>query len=278
MALKDMTGMRFGRLLVIRLGERGPKKQTQWVCACDCNPAREVLIQASGMAAGRTKSCGCLQREAAGAHRITHGNSNTPTYMSWSHAKSRCYRRLNRNFANYGGRGITMCERWRESFAAFLADMGERPSDKHSIDRINNDGHYSCGKCEDCIARGLAANCRWATYKEQARNTRRNLIVEANGEVACVSEWSERTGLSGDMIRARVNKGGIGADVLDPNDRGPCRVIVGPDGTSRRLSEWATISGVSASTILWRIDNGWSEALAASTPKTHRYRPAERKQ
>lgn len=169
-----------------------------------------------------------------------------------------------------------MCSRWSESFAAFIEDMGDAPP-QTSIDRIDNDGHYSCGKCDDCIARGLTANCRWATYKEQARNTRRNLMIESDGIVASVAEWSERTGINQDALRARVNSGLTADESLDPATHETQRFIVGPDGTSRRLHEWATLSGVSAATIHWRIKNGWSEALAASTPKTHRFRPAERK-
>jgi len=170
-----------------------------------------------------------------------------------------------------------MCQRWRDNSAAFLADMGDPPEGR-SLDRIDVNGHYSCGKCDDCAARGLTANCRWATPKEQARNTRFNVVISAHGSSATVAEWSERTGADQGAIRERILRGFTGEDAVSTEDFSAQRVIVGPDGTALRLSEWARRTGISATTILWRIKAGWSEAFAASTPKTHKSRPAERKQ
>lgn len=278
MGLKDVTGMKFGRLTAVRRSEDTADGRVQWVCVCECDQTREVVVRSEPLRKGNTRSCGCLFRETRATTRRTHGGSYTKEFRSWSHAKNRCTNRLNTKWKDYGGRGITMCARWRDDFAAFRDDMGECPSTSHSIDRIDNDGHYSCGKCDDCRTRGLVANCRWATYIEQARNKRNSVLVRVGDESVTIPELSDRTGINEATIRNRVRKNATIDAVTDPNVDGLRRVIVGPDGTSRRLHEWATISGVSASTILWRIDNGWSEALAASTPKTHRYRPAERKQ
>jgi hypothetical protein len=102
-----------------------------------------------------------------------HGRSGTTEYQIWGMMLARCFHATNPNFPDYGGRGIRVCDRWRNSFIAFHEDMGDRPSRDHSIDRINNDGSYTCGKCEDCKATQSPSNCRWATRKQQANNTRR---------------------------------------------------------------------------------------------------------
>lgn len=112
-----------------------------------------------------------------------------------------------KDFVHYGGRGIAMCARWRSDYLAFLADMGRRPDDKTSIDRIDTDGHYSCGKCDECVARGWTANCRWATQTDQMRNTGVNKVVEWNGERMTVPEWSEKTGLKCATLLYRINSG-----------------------------------------------------------------------
>lgn len=177
--------------------------------------------------------------------------------------KIRCYCEGNPRWDRYGGRGIKVCDRWRNSFPAFLADMGMRPSPAHSIDRINNDGDYEPG------------NCRWATRIEQGRNTSRCVPV---GDIArSISEAAEISGVKQGNIRARINRGLPVETVIAPGSLEKHRVIVGPDGSHRTLAEWARVSGVAASTILWRIKSGWDEGIAASTGKTHKHRPCLRK-
>lgn len=231
------------------------------------------------MVAGRTHSCGCIRRETTGDAWRTHGRSGSRAYNSWNHAKKRCTNPKGRSWKNYGGRGITMCRRWAGSFSAFYADMGDPPTGL-SIDRIDNNAHYSCGRhdlCEDCRVRGLASNCRWADPKEQANNTRKNLLVSIDGARETLSEAVDRTGLNYARTRARYHRGEADAVVLDPASHALHRLIEGPDGTVLRLCEWAKRTGIAASTILTRIKDGWSPALAASTPKTHRFYPASQK-
>lgn len=181
-----MTGQAFGRLTVIeRSGSFGCGKgrgQAIWRCSCECGG--EVSVRRDHLVSGNTRSCGCLM----------HGISNTAEYQSWAHMRRRCGNPRNNSFHNYGGRGITVCERW-QVFENFLADMGARPSALHSIDRIDVNGNYEPG------------NCRWATAVEQNSNTRRSHFITANGLTKTLAEWSRSSGLGHNTIRCRLARG-----------------------------------------------------------------------
>lgn len=169
----DRAGKRYGRLVVVRLaGQKG--RNFYWLCKCDCGA--EKVAEGNCLVTKMTQSCGCLQRERVAAFckktKTTHGAAGTLEYHSWCSMKQRCYCRTSQSFPSYGGRGVRVCARWRDSFQAFSSDMGRRPTPAHSLDRINNDAHYSCGQCEECVVNGWPANCRWATPAEQARNRR----------------------------------------------------------------------------------------------------------
>lgn len=153
---KDLTGQRFGRLVAQR-----PERHGRYRCRCDCGG--ELIVSRGALATGATKSCGCLRRELAAARRTTHGQTYSPTWWSWAGMHARC---RNSKRKNYGGRGITVCERWR-SFQNFFDDMGERPPGM-TLDRKDNDKGYE------------PSNCRWATPLEQAANQRRRTLSLAS--------------------------------------------------------------------------------------------------
>ena len=131
-----------------------------------------------------------------------HGMTKTPAWRAWNSMMDRCYREGVPNYGSYGGRGITVCERWH-TFANFYADMGDRPEGM-SLDRIDNDGPYS------------PDNCRWATSKDQARNRRNNNILALNGEERCIKDWSELLGIHPATIRNRLRRGATAEQALQP--------------------------------------------------------------
>lgn len=138
-------------------------------------------------------------------HGQTGGRRRTPEYARWRSMVSRCTSPSRRKYAD--SRGITICDRWRESFLAFLEDMGPMPSPRFTIERIDNARGYSCGHCPDCLHRGEPANCRWASYKEQGRNGRHNHRITFDGATHCLSEWEEILGFPRGVLSTRLCQG-----------------------------------------------------------------------
>ena len=195
-----MIGQQFGRLTVIEAAaphvEPRGRHHRMWLCRCACGTEKEIYHQS--LVRGLTRSCGCLRRETTVARTQTHGHSKkgnwSATYRSWSGMITRCTSEGHDKFSYYGGRGITVCDRWSSSFENFLADMGECPP-AHSIDRVDVNGNYEPG------------NCRWATRTEQLRNKRNNVLVEYAGRKMTLVEASELSGINYSKLQARIARG-----------------------------------------------------------------------
>lgn len=180
-------GERYGKLQLIRLSsKRYTNKGGSWLCRCDCG--NERTLPESTIAV--LTSCGCSRWD----HVTTHRMSDSPEHGIWTHIKQRCGNPKNDGFYLYGGRGITVCERWERSFEEFYKDMGPRPSAKHQIDRIDSSGNYEPG------------NCRWATSAEQLRNTRRTRLLSFNGKTQCLKDWAIEMGIDKRTLGHRIVK------------------------------------------------------------------------
>lgn len=191
-----MENTKYGRLTVI---EEAPSNNPKYPyvrmfrCVCDCGTVG--LWPKTNVLRGVTKSCGCYRREWAAEAKSTHRQTGSKEWTVWAAMKRRCNNPNCKDFPNYGGRGIKVCPAW-EKFEGFLQDMGKRPSDKHTIDRIDSSGDYS------------PENCRWATQKEQQNNRRNNRRFESNGESLTLSEWANRFGVTPFLLRYHLVKQG----------------------------------------------------------------------
>lgn len=244
---EDRIGKRFGRL-VIRESLRGGYVEAD----CDCGGSARVLY--GNLQSGMTKSCGCLGRE----QRISHGLSGHPLYRTWVGMIQRCTNENSKAWKYYGGRGVTMCSAWHESFDAFLADMGDKPSAKHSIDRIDNDRGYWCGKCKECVRLGRGANCRWATAKEQANNQRiasDSVLLTFNGETLTCSQWARRVGVSRQRIQQKIAAGYPIERILAPKQEQNARRFSFL-GVSLTLGQWSKRLGIPYGLLQSRAQRG----------------------
>jgi len=191
-AYDDLSGKVFGYWNVIE-GVESRSGATLFKCECRCGVTKSV--RATHLKSGASTNCGCQRTGKLAASRRTHGKSETREFRIWLLMIDRCRNPNNKRFHSYGGRGILVCEEWAKSFSVFLADMGESPSPHHSIDRKNNNLGY------------FPSNCRWATAREQARNTRRNRMVEFQGKTITLVEAVEKAGANYGTVKWRLNHG-----------------------------------------------------------------------
>jgi hypothetical protein len=188
--LGDFTGKVFGRLTVLHRSTQSGRPK--WVCKCSCGTM--TTVRSDHLRSGCTTSCGCLNLEHSAQRGLRHGLSGTPEYNTWSAMIARCESEGNPAWSWYGGRGIKVCPRWRRSVVAFYLDVGPRP-EGHSLDRIDNNGNYEPG------------NVRWATHREQMRNTSRNKLITAHGKTKTQLDWARATGIDPALIHRRLKRG-----------------------------------------------------------------------
>lgn len=184
--VKDEAGNVYSKLTVLECAELRSPEGAFWLCRCECGNL--TTVNGSNLRKGNTKSCGCL-------HYRANGGSGTPEHRIWKDMKRRCYNPRRPDYYLYGGRGITMCDRWRKSFVNFLADMGLKPFPEATIERVDNNGPYA------------PENCVWATRLEQARNKRTARLITYKGETKSLREWSQRAGVLESTIYYRLKRG-----------------------------------------------------------------------
>jgi len=185
---EDLTGNIYGKVKV--LGYVGVSKRgNAWDCLCECG--NKIISTTGYLKNGNSTSCGCDYINPA----TTHNKYHTKEYRSWTAMKTRCLNKNSSNYLMYGGRGIFICDRWIENFEYFLSDMGYAPSDKHSIERVDNNSGY------------FKENCKWANIKEQCKNRRNNRWYEINGERMIIVDWAKKLKISHTTINQKINKG-----------------------------------------------------------------------
>jgi len=213
MPTTDIAGLKFGRLTVLAFAgyvPSGKERRPAWLCSCDCGTSSTV--RTVNLLSGNTKSCGCLRREKTAERFASHGHTRAGAwsreYRTWGAMVARCINPMHSRWKHYGARGIVVCDRWRygdgnmSGFLCFIADMPPHPGKRFSLDRIDNDGPYS------------PDNCRWATPKQQRRNTRFIRLLTYNGETLCLQDWCERLRVNRGTVHSRLRLGWSIEDAL----------------------------------------------------------------
>ena len=188
-----MIGKKFNRLTVLESKGSDKNGNKIWLCKCECG--NEKIVTSSHIKSGHTKSCGCFGKELGRKQFTTHGMVGTATYRSWAGMKNRCTNRNDPHWERYGGRGITVCDQWINSFETYYADMGDSPFKGAEIDRIDNMAGYS------------PENCRWVDRATNSRNRRNNIVVEYQGDKMCLAEASRLSGIGYGTLKSRIRRG-----------------------------------------------------------------------
>lgn len=190
----DLTDKRFGRLTVINFSFNKSRK-SYWKCKCDCGNIK--IVEEYKLKSGHTKSCGCLSKENLKKlmkNSIKHNLTDTRIYRTWQNMKNRCYNKKVKSYKNYGGRGIKVCEEWKNNFMSFYNwAINNGYKEDLTIDRINNNGNYEPN------------NCRWITKEEQANNKRNNHFLTYQNQTLTINQWSKKLNIPRETIKTRIN-------------------------------------------------------------------------
>jgi hypothetical protein len=246
---KDLAGKKFGLLTGIRYIGKSDSGWSIWSFICDCGAVVERL--GTSVATGNTKSCGCLKSES----KKTHGLSETSEYASHKNMIRRCTDPKNSMFHRYGGRGITVCDRWLgvNGVVNFLADMGRKPTKAHTLERNDNDAGYS------------PENCIWATKYEQAQNRRTTHLITVDGETKSQSAWDASKSSSINIVGDRIRRGWHPEDAVKTPVAKYKRELT-HDGQTKSLHAWENVMNLGHGTIAYRLSLGWSVSDAITKP------------
>ena len=255
---KDLTGQRFGKLVVIKRAEdyivpNTNKKEVQWLCQCDCG--NKTIARGSQLRSGHTKSCGCYSIEKS----TKHGQYKTRLYKIWLGMRSRCYNKNTANYYRYGGRGIKVCDEWNNSFESFMDWALKNGYDEDggrncTINRIDNDGNY----CPE--------NCNFANSQEQANNRSTNTKITVNGEKITIAQASRKYNISAPAMYVRKRSGWDDEDIINtPLYDYILKFTV--DGVTDNLTNLSKKYNISRDLVYDRLRNGWDIEKALKTPK-----------
>jgi hypothetical protein len=216
----EMMKVKHGRLAI--LGSAGRDKRGAYFLECLCDCGVVAIIGMAKIKSGHSGSCGCLHLEKQTKAVTKHGDSNWAgrkaeshiIYSKWQSVKARCLYKTTPSYPRYGGRGITICDGYRYNYEFFKADLGEQPSKEHSVDRVNPNLSYSCGKCDHCNENGWPMNIRWANQETQANNKCNSIVLFYNGERITASQAQRKYGIHRTVIRKRISDGWSAEDIL----------------------------------------------------------------
>ena len=233
--IKDMTGQRFASLVAVRIVGRASSGDLKWEFLCDCG----ATFEANGYyaRAGKITTCPTCATERTRAANLKHGMTESREFEIWTGMHTRCYNGNAKSFQSYGGRGIAICDRWRESFENFYADMGPCPSVKHSVERLDNNGNYE------------PDNCVWATATQQAGNKRNNVRVTIDGETRILSDWARHFGVQLPTASLRHKQGLRGMALFTTTKQ-----QLTHNGVTDTVAGWSHRTGLKPSTISMRIN------------------------
>lgn len=191
---KNLIGQKFGRLTVIEQSKNDRLGNRQWLCKCDCGNTK--IIRTHDLKTGKVQSCGCLRLERLKKALTKHGQSDTKLHQVYFKMKGRCYNPKDKNYKDYGGRGIKVCDEWKNDFISFYQwAINNGYKEGLTIDRIDNNGNYE------------TSNCKWATMKEQCRHRRNTRWIEYNGRIQCIETWAEEYNMSRKALDYRLRAG-----------------------------------------------------------------------
>lgn len=246
MALENLVGSKFGKLKVIKQSDTKNNKR-YWECICDCG--NKTIVPTSRLKNGHIKSCGCLSREITTKRNMKHGKGHTRLYKIWAGIKKRCLNKKCISYKNYGGRGIIICDEWKDSFEIFYEwSMNNGYNKNLTIDRIDVNGNYEPN------------NCRWITMKEQSNNKRDNRYITINSQTKTLSEWSDYYKINPKVVENRINryKWSI-EEAFEIVPRKRKGVTYTYNGVTKTIVEWSEIYGVSRDKLYYRlIKSNWN--------------------